>query len=132
MNQVAVAFVCRNQLEGLSVLTNLLVRVREHAESKLALFDSGAIANVMSRKIVDKLHIRMMPKTRRIKFAYCAFEKYMGHLHDEVSLKFLAIGIFPYDVIIRLPTMIKLRARLDYYRIILQVHFLGDSEILNY
>ena len=45
-------------------------------------FYSGAIPNVMFRKMVDKLHVRIMPTNRRIKVANCAFEKCVGHLGD--------------------------------------------------
>ena len=54
----------------------------------------------------------------------------MGEL--VVRIEFLLIESSPYDVIIGLPTTIKLRARPDYYRMVLEVHFEGDSEILNY
>ncbi len=33
---------------------------------------------------------------------------------------------------ISLPAMIQLRARPDYYRMVLKIHYGGDSEILNY
>ena len=46
------------------------------SESTLELLDSRAISNVMSRKMVDKLHIRM------IEVASCVFEKCVGHLRD--------------------------------------------------
>ena len=85
--------------------------------------------------MVDKLQIRMMPTIQRIKVANCAFEKCVGHLRDVPiqigelvgPLEFSLIEISPYDVIIGLPTMIKL-----YYRLVLKVHFEGDSEIINY
>ncbi len=40
--------------------------------------------------------------------------------------------IIAFDVVIGLPTVITLRARLDYYRMLLKIRFKGDSEILNY
>ena len=81
----------------------------------------------MYRKMVDELHIRMMPTTRRIKFANCAFEKCVGHLRDVpiqmgellLLLEFLVIESSPYDLIIGLPTMIKLRARPTYHCMVL-------------
>ena len=82
----------------------------------------------------------MMPKSRRIKVANCAFKKCVGHLRDVpiqmgelvVPLEFLVIESSPYGVIIGLPKIIKLRSRPDHYRMLLNVHFEGDSEILNY
>ena len=82
LNRATVTFADKDQVHGLSTSRHLLIRVRVYSESTLALFYSGAISNVMSRKMVEKLHIRMMPTTRRIKVANCAFEKCVGHLHD--------------------------------------------------
>ncbi len=44
----------------------------------------------------------------------------------------LVVEATPYDILIGLPTMIQLRARLDYYRMVLKIHYGGDSEILYY
>ena len=57
--------------------------------------------------MVDKLHIRMMPMTGRIKFANRTFEKCEVNLHDVpfqmgellVPLEFLVSESSPYDVI---------------------------------
>ena len=54
----------------------------------------------------------------------------MGEL--VVPLEFLVIESSAYDLIIGVQTMIKLRARPDYYLMVLKVCFEGDSEILNY
>ena len=70
LNRATVTFADEDQVHGISMSTHLLVRVRVYSESTLALFDSGATPNVMSRKMVGKLHIRMMPTTRRIKVAF--------------------------------------------------------------
>ena len=123
-----VTFVDKDQLHRLSVSRDLLFRFWVYSESTLPLFDSGTIPNVMSRRMVGKLHIRMMPTIRRIKVANCVFEKYICHLRDitiqmgelEITLEFLAIENSLYDVIIRLPTMIKLRAQSDYCRLFLR------------
>ena len=74
--------------------------------------------------MVEKLHIGMMPTTVWIKIANFAFDKSGGRLRDiaiqagdlVVPLEFLVTENSPYDIIIGLPTMIKLRARPDYYR----------------
>ena len=50
----------------------------------------------------------------------------------EVPLDFVVIESSSHDVIIGILTMIKIRARPDYYRMVLMVHFEGESEILNY
>ena len=79
-----------------------------------------------------------MPTTRRIEVAHCVFQKCVGHLHDLLihirklvsPLEFLVIESSPYDVIIGLQIMIELRARPDYYRMVLKVDFKSDPEIL--
>ena len=48
----------------------------------MALFDSGAIPNVMSHKMVRKLHLCMKPTNRTIKVANCASEKCVGTLNE--------------------------------------------------
>ncbi len=45
---------------------------------------------------------------------------------------FLVLEDTTYDILIGLPTMIQSRARPEYYRIVLKIHYGGDSEILNY
>ena len=52
----------------------------------------------------------------------------MGEL--VVPPEFSVIERLTYDVILGLPTMIKLLARPDYYRMVLKIRFDGDSEIL--
>ena len=74
--------------------------------------------------MLNKLDFRMMPTTREIKAADRTFEKCMIHLLElliqvgvlVVLLQFLVVESSHYDVIIGLPTMIKLQARPDYYR----------------
>ena len=53
----------------------------------------------------------------------------MGEL--VVSMDFLILEETPNDVFIVSPTMIQLRARPDYYRMVLKIHYGGDSKILN-
>ena len=139
LNRATVTVADKDQVDILSMSKHLLVRVRVYSESTLAPFDSRAIPNMMSRKMVNKWNIRMMLTTRRIKVTNSAFEKCLGQLRDVpiqmgalvVPFEFFVIESSPYDIIIGLPTMIKLRARPDYHRMVLKVLFEGDSEILN-
>ena len=125
------SFADKDQVHGLSMLRHLLIRERVYSESMPSQFDSRAIPKVTSRKMVNKVHIRMMPMTQRIKFASGAFEKCVGHLRDVpiqmgeliVILEFLVGKSSKYGVIIGLPTMIRLRARPEYYRMILKFTF---------
>ena len=54
----------------------------------------------------------------------------MGEL--VVPLELFEIESSPYDETIGLPTVIKLRTRPDYYRMVLKVYFKGDYEVLDY
>ncbi len=111
-----------------------------YSEVAMAFSDSDTIPNVMSHKMVKKLHLRMQPTNIYIKVANCASEKCVGTLNEVpismgelvVPMDFLALEETPYDILIGLPAVIQLRARPDYYRMVLKIHNGGDSEILNY
>ena len=47
-------------------------------------------------------------------------------------MDFLVLEKTTYDILIGLPTKIQLQARPDHYRMVLKIHYGGDSEILNY
>ncbi len=119
---------------------HMVVRVQVDSESTMALFDSGAIPNVMSHKMVKKLHLRMQPTNRSIKVANCASEKHVGRLNEVpisigeliVPMDFLVLEETAHDILIGLPTVIQLRARPGYYRMVLKIHYGGDSEMLNH
>ncbi len=133
-------FAGKDEVLGVSTSRHLLVRVEVYSESSIALFDSGAIPNVIFHKMMKKLHLRMQPKNRSIKVANCASEKCVGTLNEVpislgelvVPMDFLVLEETPYDILIGLPTMIQLRAHLDYYRMVLKIHYGGDYEILDY
>ncbi len=109
-----------------------------YSESTMALYDSGAITNVMSHKMVKKLHLRMQPINRSIKVANCASEKCVGTLNEVpvsmgalvIPMDFLVLEETSYDILIGFPAMIQLRARPDYYRMVLKIHYKVDSEML--
>ncbi len=140
MGRTIVNFAGKDEVHGVSMSRHILVRVQVYSESTIALIDLGAIPNVMSHKMVKKLHLRMQPTNRSIKVANCASENCMGTLDEvpismgelAVPMDFLILEETPYDILIGLPTMIQLRARPDYYRMVLKIHYGGDSEILNY
>ncbi len=82
MSKAVVNFAGKDEVQGVSMSRNLLVRVQVYSESMMALFDPGAIPNVMSHKTVKKLHLRMQPTNRSIKVANCASEKCVGILNE--------------------------------------------------
>ena len=135
MGKAIVKFAEKDEVHGLSMSRHLLVRVEVYSESTMALFDSGAIPNVISHKMVKKLHLLMQPTNMSIKVANCASEKFVGTLNEVpislgelvVPMNFLVLDDTPYDILIGLPTMIQLGARPDYYRMVLKIHCGGDS-----
>ena len=61
MGRALVNFARKDEVQEVSMFRHLLVRVQVCSESKMALFDSGALPNVISIKIVKKLHVRIQP-----------------------------------------------------------------------
>ncbi len=68
------------------------------------------------------------------------FGKICGHIERgsdkfgraSSTYKYLGTRRDRYHIFIGLPILIQLRARTDYYRMVLKIHYGGDSEILNY
>ncbi len=140
LGRTIVKFAGKDEVHGISMSRHLLVRVQVYSESPMTLFDSGAIPNVMLHKMVRKLYLRVKSTNRTIKVANCASEKCLGTL-DEVPISmgefvlpmdFLVLEETPYDILIGLLTMIQLRVRPDYYRMVLKIHYAWNSEVLNY
>ena len=135
-----VNFAGEDEFHGVSMSQHSLVRVEVYSESTMALFDSGAIPNVMSHKMMKKLHLRMQTTNRSIKVANSASEKCVGTLNavlislEElvVTIHFLVLEETPYDILIGSLTIIQLRARPDYYRMVFKIHYGEDSEISNH
>ncbi len=69
-----VNFAGRDEVHGVSMSQYQLVRVQVYSKSTMALFDSGAIPNVMSDQMVKKLHLPMQHTNRSIKVTNCALE----------------------------------------------------------
>ncbi len=72
----------KDEVHEVSLSRHLLVRVEVYSEPTLDLFESGAIPNVISPKMVKKLHLRMKPTNRAIKVANCVSEKCVGTLKE--------------------------------------------------
>ena len=75
-----------------------------------------------------------------IKVANFASEKCVGTLNEVpiclgdlvVPMDFLVLDQTPYDIIVGMPTMIQLRAHLDYYHMVLKINYGENTEISNY
>ena len=79
MGRTIVNFAGKDEVHGLSMSRHILVRLQVYSESTMALFDSEATPNVMSLKMVKKLHLRMQPTNLSIKVANCASENVWAH-----------------------------------------------------
>ncbi len=94
MGRTIVNFAGKDEVHGVLMPRHLLVWVQVYSESMMALFDSGAIPNVMSHKMVKKPHLRMQPTNCSIKVANCASEKCVGTLNEvPISLGELVVPI---------------------------------------
>ena len=140
MGRAVVNFAGKDEVRTVPMSRHLLVRLQVYSESTMALFGSGAIPNVTSHKMVKKLHLRMQSTNRSVKVANCASYRCVGTLNEVpisvgelvVPMVFLVPEETPYDILIGLPAMIQLCACPDYYRMVLKIHYEGDSGILNY
>ncbi len=79
MSKTIVNFAGKDGVHQVSMSQNLLVRVQVCSESRMALFDSDAIPNVMSHKMVKKLQLRMQPTNSSMKVANCASKNVWAH-----------------------------------------------------
>ncbi len=79
MGRTVVNFAGKDEVPGVSMSRHLFVRVEVYSEYTMALFDSGAIPNIMSHKMVKKLHLRMQPTNRSIEAANCASKNVWAH-----------------------------------------------------
>ncbi len=136
----SVNFADEGEVHRISMSRLVMVRVKVYSEDTLALFESVVIPNDMSVGMFHKLNVRTTPKRRRIKVAKFDLEPCLRALTRvpvvtcelTVAQGCRVIEELIYYVAIGFPVIIKLRARLDYYRMLFKIHFKVDSEILNY
>ncbi len=80
MDRAVVNFAGKNETHGVSMSRHPLVWIDVYSESTMRLFDSRATVNLMSHKMVKKLHIRMQPTNSSTKVANRASERCAGTL----------------------------------------------------
>lgn len=86
-----------------------------------ALFDSGAVPNLISRNLADKLDLKIRPTAKRITVANGDTSSCVGSVEDvsvefgqhKVPLAFLVMQGLPFNVIIGCPTMESLDTCID-------------------
>ena len=100
-----------------------VVELEVYSEAVYGLLDSGAVPNVMSDKVANKLRLELSPTERRIIVA----DRTSGGCAGSISgipvsfgsivmrLDFLVIAPVPYDLIIGAPTLLEMRACIDMY-----------------
>ena len=115
------------------------VRLSVYSEPVYGLLDSGAIANVMSDTLADKLRWNLAPTKRRIVVADGSIGDCAGILEEilvsfgniVMRLNFMLIKSFPYDVIIGSPILVDMCACIDLYHQTVKVRKDGTTETLN-
>ena len=116
-----------------------LVMLTVYSEPVYGLLDSGAIPDIMSSRLAEKLKLEVEPTNRRIIVANGASEGVQGVVSNipvgfgkvVVRLKFLVMESVPFDLIISDPTQIKLRMKIDKYHSTVKVKMNGKSDTLN-
>ena len=86
-----------------------------YSEAVYGLLDSGAISNVMSDKLANKLRLELSPTERRSIFAdgtlgSCASGMPVSFGSIVMNLDLLVIASVPYDLIISSSTLVEMRA----------------------
>ncbi len=74
MGRFAVNSSGSDEAHEVSLSEDLPVYAAVYSEPTMESFDSGAVSNVMSPKMVNKLLLRMKPKNGTIKIANCDLE----------------------------------------------------------
>ena len=116
-----------------------LVLLTVHSEPVYALLDSGAIPDIMSARLAEKLKLEVEPTNRRIIVANGASEGVKGTVTNipvgfgsvVTRLNFLVMESVPFDLIISDPTQIKLRMKIDKYHSTVKVKMNGKTDTLN-
>ena len=116
-----------------------LVELNVYSEAVYVFLDSGAIPNVMSDNLADKLGLEPSPTERRIIVA----DRTSGSCAGSISgisvsfgsivmrLDFLVIASVPYDLIIGASNLVEMRACIDMYHQTVTIGNHGKTEVLN-
>ena len=116
-----------------------VLRVKVYSEETFALLDSGAIPNVMSLPMVERLNLELRPTERSVKVANGSTEACTG-VAERVPIRFGEITVYldflvlpgaPYDVIIGAPALTNLRARIDMYKQCVRIRYKGKTETIS-
>ncbi len=98
-----------------------LVSLRIHGFKVQALFDSGAIPDLISQEIAESLDMRILPTNKSITVANGTSSTCVGKVENvpvmfskkRVELSFLVVDGLPFDIIVGCPTMESLETCID-------------------
>ena len=104
-----------------------------------ALLESGAIPNVMSIAMVEKLNLKLKHAQRSIKVANGTTSACSGVAEQVpirfgdiiIHLDFLVLSGAQYHIIIGSPALTRLRTRIDMYRQRVKIRHRGETERIN-
>ena len=113
--------------------------IRFHSSFVYGLLDSGAIPNVMSDKLANKLRLELSPMERHIIVTDGTSGSCAGSISGVqvrfgpivVRLDFLVIASVPYDLTVGAPTLVEMRAWIDMYHQTVTIRNHGKTEVLN-
>ena len=116
-----------------------VVELAVFSEAVYRLLDSGAISNVMSEKLVEKLRLELSPTERLVIVADGTSGICAGSISGipvsfgsiVMRLDFLVITSVPYHLIIGALTLIEMRACIDMYHQTVMIRNHGKTEVLN-
>ncbi len=110
--------------------------LKAYGKEMYTLLDSGGIPNIVSRSLADRLHLSPLTTSRRIQGVAGHVEGKLGVVEDVpvdfdgaiVPINFLVSSDCLYNFIIGLPTLKKLKARMDFYRGVVKMKY-GREEV---
>ena len=117
-----------------------VVRIQVYSEDTHALLDSGAIPNIISAQMVEKINLELKPTQRSIKVSNGSTERWSGIAkivpvrfgEITVYLDFFVLPEVPYKVIIGATSLTDNRARIDMYDQYVKIRHKGKTEIINF
>ena len=113
-----------------------VVELVVYSEAVYGLLDSGAIPNVMSDKLANKLRLYLSRTERRIIVADGTSGSCAGSISGipvsfgsiVMHLDFLVVSSVPYDLIIGAPMLVEMRACIDMYQQTVTIRNHGKAE----
>eukprot|EP00172_Hildenbrandia_rubra_P002482 Plantae.Rhodophyta-Hildenbrandia_rubra.ctg3341.p1 GENE.Plantae.Rhodophyta-Hildenbrandia_rubra.ctg3341~~Plantae.Rhodophyta-Hildenbrandia_rubra.ctg3341.p1 ORF type:complete len:780 (+),score=121.43 Plantae.Rhodophyta-Hildenbrandia_rubra.ctg3341:795-3134(+) len=102
------------------------------------LLDSGAIPNIMSKTLADRLNVEVVESSRKLTVANGEGARSVGIVENlpvtfdsaPVAISFLALEATPFDLLLGMPTLVALQARMDLAAQVVTLNISGKKVIL--